>query len=70
MHSNAKTELKNDLINALAPREDRTIGENIDARIAEMEREIERLKETKKKLASGTALTDMKPSELRRAMDF
>lgn len=52
-----------------AQREDRTIGENIDARIADMEREIATLKEIKEKLGREVSLVDMKPSELRRAIN-
>lgn len=46
---------------------DRTVGENIDARIAQMKAEIARLEESKASLAP---LLQMKISDIRSAMNY
>ena len=48
----------------------RTIGENIDARVASLKAEIARLEGVKSQLGSGASLLDVKIDDLRQAMNY
>ncbi len=48
----------------------RTIGENIDARVASLKAEIARLEGVKAQLGSGASLLDVKIDDLRQAMNY
>jgi len=49
---------------------ERTIGENIDLRIADLQAEIKRLEGVKNQLKSGASLLEVKIDDLRRAMNY
>ena len=51
-------------------RTDRTVGENIDQRIAILRAEIEWLEGVRKQLASGASLLDVRIEDLRNAMNY
>ncbi len=48
----------------------RTIGENIDQRIANLKAEIQRLEGVKTQLLSGASLLDVRIEDLRQAMSY
>jgi len=48
----------------------RTIGENIDQRIKNLQFEIERLEGVKAQLANGSSLLDVRIEDLRQAMNY
>lgn len=48
----------------------RTIGENIDARVAFLKAEIARLEGVKAQLGSGANLLDVRIDDLRQAMNY
>ena len=48
----------------------RTIGQNIDARIAMFRGEIERLQGVRAQLESGASLLDVRIEDLRQAMNY
>ena len=48
----------------------RTIGENIDARVASLKAEIARLEDVKSQLGSGASLLNVKIEDLRQAMNY
>lgn len=48
----------------------RTVGENIDARIASLQAQIEALQETKAKLSEPTGLLNVRIEDLRQAMSY
>jgi uncharacterized small protein (DUF1192 family) len=51
----------------VAQREDRTVGENLDAKIASLKAELKRLEDSR---ASLTPLLGMKIRDIRGAMDY
>lgn len=48
----------------------RTIGQNIDARIAGLKMEIARLEGVREQLESGASLLDVRIEDLRQAMNY
>lgn len=48
----------------------RTIGQNIDQRIANLRAEIERLEGVRKQLENGASLLDVRIEDLRQAMSY
>ena len=48
----------------------RTIGENIDQRIKNLQFEIERLEGVKAQLANGSSLLNVRIEDLRQAMNY
>lgn len=48
----------------------RTIGQNIDARIASLQVEIQRLMGVRKQLENGASLLDVRIEDLRQAMNY
>ena len=48
----------------------RTIGQNIDARVASLKAEIARLEGVKAQLGNGASLLDVKIEDLRQAMNY
>lgn len=48
----------------------RTIGQNIDQRIANLRVEIERLEGVRKQLENGASLLDVRIEDLRQAMNY
>ena len=48
----------------------RTVGENIDAKIASLETEITRLRTVKAALGTGKSLLDVRSEDLRQAMNY
>jgi len=50
--------------------ESRTIGQNINARIAGLKAEIARLEGVREQLESGASLLDVRIEDLRQAMNY
>ena len=48
----------------------RTIGQNIDARIQNLRAEIERLEGVREQLTNGASLLDVRIEDLRQAMNY
>lgn len=48
----------------------RTVGENIDSRIASLRAQIEALEETKRKLAEPAGILNVRIEDLRQAMSY
>lgn len=69
MHENyPQTTAAGQALGAIAgTQSDRTVAENIDAKIAMLKKEIERLEESKKTLAP---LMDMRIRDIREAMSY
>lgn len=66
--ANAKVASGSTLRDCLPP--SRTIGENIDARIATLNAEIKRLEGVRDQLQSGASLLDVRIEDLRQAMNY